>query len=64
MKKSYVSPAIEITEFKAEDIVRTSMFAGVTTAASGGVTVAEGAQVGDATIASVSAGNTIVQFTK
>ena len=41
MKKSYVSPAIEITEFKAEDIVRTSMFAGHTAAASDGVNVTD-----------------------
>ena len=68
MKKSYVSPAIEITEFKAEDIVRTSaggFLNGLTSAASGIVNATAGAEVGGATLGTASIGsNTTLVLTK
>ena len=66
MKKSYVSPAIEITEFKAEDIVRTSgggLFNNQSTAASAGVDASSaGATVGGKSLASASVAGATFQF--
>ena len=51
MKKSYVSPAIEITEFKAEDIVRTSSILDMAAALANEFDPTGGGQIGGQGIA-------------